>query len=61
VRVRWTDAQGLPIRQTHLSVGLPRDEAVQDFIHLTGSCGGEGVESDSAVVDDVLGSVRLSR
>jgi hypothetical protein len=61
VRVTWTDAQGLPIRQTHLSVGLPRDEAVQDFLHLTGSTGGDGVESDAAVVDRVLESVRLGR
>jgi len=61
VRVSWTDAQGLTIRQTHLSTGVPRDEAVQDFIHLTGSTGGVGAESDGTVVDQVLGSVRLSR
>ena len=61
VRVAWTDAQGLPIRQTHLSTGVPRDDAVQDFIHLTGSTGGEGAESDAPVVDAVLSSVRLSR
>jgi hypothetical protein len=61
VRVTWTDAQGLPIRQTHLSTGVPRDEQVQDFIHLTGSTGGEGVESDAPVVDQVLESVRLTR
>ena len=61
VVVSWADTQGTPIHQTHLSVGLPRDEATQDFVHLTGSTGGSGAQTDAPVVDAVLGSVRLSR
>jgi hypothetical protein len=61
VSVAWTDAQGLPIRQTHLSHGLPRDSEVQDFFHLTGSTGGASAESDAAVVQGVLESVRITR
>jgi hypothetical protein len=61
VVVTWSDAQGLTIRQTHQSASLPRDEEVQDFIHLTGSTGGAGIDSDEAVVAGVLASVRLTR
>ena len=61
VVVTWSDAQGLPIRQTHQSASLPRDEQVQDFIHLTGSTGGAGLESDDPEVAAVLASVRLTR
>ena len=61
VVVTWTDAQGVPIRQVHQSASLPRDEAVQDFIHLTASTGGAGLEADAPVVAAVLDSVRLTR
>jgi hypothetical protein len=60
VSVAWTDAQGLPIRQTHLSCGLPRDAEVQDFFHLTGSTGGASAAADAPTVDAVLTSVRIA-
>jgi hypothetical protein len=61
VAVQWTDARGLRIHQTHQSTGLPRDDQVQDFIHLTASTGGAGAEDDAPVLDQVLRSVRLTR
>ena len=61
IEVSWSDGQGTAIRQVHLSRGIPRDEAVQDFVHLTGSTGGAGLESDQPAVESVLGSVALTR
>jgi hypothetical protein len=57
--VTWSDPQGLPIRQEHLSTGIPRDEVVQDFYHLTGSTGGAGIDTDIPAVQGVLNSVRV--
>jgi hypothetical protein len=59
--VSWTDGRGVAIRQMHLFTGLPREDGVQDFVHLTGSVGGPDADSDAAVVQKVLDSVRVTR
>ena len=61
VDVAWTDPRGIAIRQHHLFTGLPREDGLQDFVHLTGSVGGPAAESDDAVVLKVMESVRVSR
>ena len=60
VDVAWTDPRGIAIRQHHLFTGLPREDGLQDFVHLTGSVGGPEADSDEAVVIKVLESVRVS-
>ena len=61
VDVSWTDPRGIAIRQHHLFTGLPREDGLQDFVHLTGSVGGPEADGDEAVVLKVLESVRVSR
>jgi hypothetical protein len=61
VDVAWTDPRGIAIRQHHLFTGLPREDGLQDFVHLTGSVGGPEADGDEAVVLKVLESVRVSR
>jgi hypothetical protein len=61
VDVAWTDPRGIAIRQHHLFTGLPREDGLQDFVHLTGSVGGPEADGDEAVVLKVLQSVRVSR
>lgn len=61
VDVAWTDPRGIAIRQHHLFTGLPREDGLQDFVHLTGSVGGPAADSDEPVVLKVLESVRVSR
>jgi len=60
VDVSWTDPRGIAIRQHHLFTGLPREDGLQDFVHLTGSVGGPEADGDEAVVLKVLESVRVS-
>jgi hypothetical protein len=59
--VSWTDPRGIAIRQVHLFAGLPREDGLQDFVHLTGSVGGRAAETDEAGVHKILESVRVSR
>jgi hypothetical protein len=61
VDVAWTDPRGIAIRQHHLFTGLPREDGLQDFVHLTGSVGGPEADGDEAVVLKVLESVRVTR
>jgi len=61
VDVSWTDPRGIAIRQHHLFTGLPREDGLQDFVHLTGSVGGPEADGDEAVMLKVLESVRVSR
>jgi hypothetical protein len=61
VDVAWTDPRGIAVRQHHLFTGLPREDGLQDFVHLTGSVGGPEADDDEAVVLKVLESVRVSR
>ncbi|TQJ48833.1 hypothetical protein [Phycicoccus sp. SLBN-51] len=61
VDVAWTDPRGIAIRQHHLFTGLPREDTLQDFVHLTGSVGGPEADGDEAVVLKVLESVRVTR
>jgi hypothetical protein len=61
VDVGWTEGSVGPVRQVHVFSSLPRDEAVQDFVHVTASYGGAGAEADSTVVEQVIASVRVSR
>ena len=39
----------------------PREDGLQDFVHLTGSVGGRAAETDEAVVHKILESARVSR
>lgn len=61
VDVAWTDPRDIAIRQHHLFTGLPREDGLQDFVHLTGSVGGPEADGDETVVLKVLESVRVSR
>ena len=61
VDVAWTDPHGIAVRQHHLFAGLPREDGLQDFVHLTGSVGGVEADGDEAVVLKVLESARISR
>ena len=61
VDVSWVDPQFGTIPQVHAFAGLPRQDALQDFVHVTGSAGGAGGEADLAVVEQVLQSVRVTR
>ena len=61
VDVSWSDPRGVAVRQHHLFTGLPREDGLQDFVHLTGSVGGAGADADEAVVLKVLESARISR
>jgi hypothetical protein len=61
IDVSWTDPRGIAIRQHHLFTGMPREDGLQDFVHLTGSVGGPEADSDEAVVLKVLESVTVSR
>ncbi|HEY7717508.1 MAG TPA: hypothetical protein VH915_02035 [Pedococcus sp.] len=58
--VSWTDPRGVAIRQTHLFAGLPREDGLQDFVHVTGSRGGRP-GADDTVVAAVLDSVKVTR
>jgi hypothetical protein len=57
----WDDPQFGRIHQVHAFVGLPRQDALQDFVHITGSAGGKGGEQDLAVVEQVIASARVTR
>ena len=59
--VSWSDPRGVAITQVHLFAGLPREDGLQDFVHVTGSVGGSSADADLAVVEKVLDSARVSR
>ena len=61
VDVAWTDPQFGRIHQVHVFAGLPREDTLQDFVHVTGSVGGHGAEEDLVVVEKVIASVRVTR
>lgn len=61
VDLSWTDAQFGVVHQVHAFASLQRDDAVQDFVHITGSAGGQGGETDLALVEQVILSTRLTR
>jgi hypothetical protein len=61
VDVSWADPQFGAIHQVHAFAGLPRQDALQDFVHITGSAGGAGGEADLTVVEQVVASVRVTR
>ena len=61
VDVSWVDPQFGTIHQLHAFAGLPREDTLQDFVHITGSAGGAGGEADLAVVEQVVQSARVTR
>jgi hypothetical protein len=61
VDVSWLDPQFGTIRQIHAFASLPREDALQDFVHVTGSAGGAGVDADVPVVEQVIASTRITR
>ena len=61
VDVSWVDPQFGTIRQIHAFARLPRQDALQDFVHVTGSAGGAGVDADVSVVEQVIASTRITR
>ena len=61
VDVSWVDPQFGTIRQIHAFASLPREDALQDFVHVTGSAGGAGVDADVPVVEQVIASTRITR
>jgi hypothetical protein len=61
VDVSWTDPRGVAVRQAHLFTGLPRQDGLQDFVHVTGSTGGPGADAGMDSLEEVLESVRVTR
>jgi hypothetical protein len=59
--VSWSDPRGVAITQVHLFAGLPREDGLQDFVHLTGSVGGSSAEADLPQVEKILDSVSVTR
>lgn len=57
----WADPRGVAIRQVHLFAGLPREDGLQDFVHVTGSVGGSSAEADLAAVEKILDSAQVRR
>ena len=61
VDVSWVDPRGVLVRQAHLFTGFPREDGLQDFVHVTGSVGGETADADEKTLEGVLESVRVAR
>ena len=61
VDVSWVDPQFGTIRQIPAFASLPREDSLQDFVHVTGSAGGAGVDADVPVVEQVIASTRITR
>ena len=61
VDLSWTDDQFGVIHQLHVFASLPREDALQDFVHVTGSAGGHGGDADRALVEQVILSTRVTR
>ena len=61
VDVSWVDPQFGTIRQIHAFASLQREDSLQDFVHVTGSAGGAGVDTDVPLVEQVIASTPITR